>query len=358
MNQEHHLGVVPLGTDAFEILLVDDSPTVVRMFSDMLEGNGYQIRTARDGREALQRIAEQRPDLVLLDVMMPELDGYQVCQALRAEDGDYLPVLMITAPGDLARSLDAGADDFISKPPEPTELIARVKSLLRIRTLQKSLYAQYRQTECQNEQLQAQNQQLEAMSGQLQAQNQQLHEMATQLQILNQELQLLSVTDGLTMAYNHRHFQERLRGEVARARRHGELLACVMIDVDHFKQVNDTYGHLSGDEALIRLVEILKAGVRREDLVARYGGEEFALLLPKTTASRAQQLAERLRMAVEAENLELANGETLRFTISLGVAEHLSVGQDQDASALIDAADRALFQAKQGGRNRVVVGTI
>ncbi|HSH69239.1 MAG TPA: GGDEF domain-containing protein, partial [Deferrisomatales bacterium] len=161
-----------------------------------------------------------------------------------------------------------------------------------------------------------------------------------------------------TLAYNHRHFQERLRSEVARARRHGETLACIMIDVDHFKGVNDRHGHMSGDEALIRLVEILKAGVRREDLVARYGGEEFALLLPKTTAAQAQQLAERLRMAVEAENLALANGGTLRFTISLGVSAYPAVGRERDASALIDAADRALFLAKQEGRNRVVVGAM
>jgi diguanylate cyclase (GGDEF)-like protein len=355
MTEEHPPADARAPDHPYEILVVDDSPTVVRVFSDMLAEDGHRVRSAPDGRAALESIAAQRPDLVLLDVMMPEMDGYQVCRALRGQGGEYLPVLMITAPGDLAESLDAGADDFISKPPNPAELRARVSSLLRIRTLQKHLYDQHRRTASQNQQLQAQNQQLEAMSQQLQAQNQQLKEMASQLQLLNQELQLLSVTDGLTMAYNHRHFQERLRSEVARARRHGEPLSCLMLDVDHFKLVNDTHGHLAGDEALIRLVEILKGAVRREDLVARYGGEEFALLLPRTACPAAAGLAERLRAALEAEAMEVAGGATLRFTVSLGVAELSHDRPGLPPGALVDAADRALLRAKQEGRNRVVV---
>jgi diguanylate cyclase (GGDEF)-like protein len=343
--------------DKHEILIVDDSPMVVDMFADMFEGNGYHIRKAENGRAALERIAERRPDLILLDVMMPEMDGYEVCRTLRAQEGDYIPVLMITAPGDLALSLNAGADDFISKPPAHAELIARSKSLLRIRDLQKRLYEQNLGMHAQNEQLQGQNQQLEAMSTELHARNQELQAMTTQLQVLNQELELLTVTDGLTKAYNHRHFQERLRSEFARARRHHEPLSCVLIDVDRFKRVNDTHGHLVGDEVLVRLVEILKEGVRREDFVARYGGEEFALLLPKTPAGQAHHLAERLRAKVEAEALEVANANALRFTISLGVAEFLRGGSIQDPDGLIDAADKALFRAKKRGRNRVEVAT-
>jgi len=339
----------------YDILIVDDSPTVVCVFSDMLAGNGYRIRTAANGRAALERIAERRPDLVLLDVMMPEIDGYQVCRVLRAQDEEYVPILMITAPGDLAQSLEAGADDFISKPPDPVELNARVKSLLRIRTLQKRLYGENLRRKARNEQLEAQNDQLEAMSAELQAQNEQLQAMADQLRVLNQELELLSATDGLTKAYNHRHFQERLRSEFARATRYREPLSCVLIDIDRFKRVNDTHGHLAGDKVLVRLVEILKEGLRKEDFVARYGGEEFALLLPNTPAAQAQPVAERLRQRVEAETLETAEGETLRFTISSGVADYEISKPIRDPDALIDAADKALLRAKKSGRNRVEV---
>jgi len=339
----------------YEILIVDDSPTVVSMFSDMLAGNGYRVRTAANGRAALERIAERRPDLVLLDVMMPEMDGYQVCRVLRAQDEDYVPILMITAPGDLAVSLETGADDFISKPPDPVELNARVKSLLRIRTLQKRLYDENLQRKARNEQLEAQNSQLEAMSVQLQAQNEQLQAMADQLRALNQELELLSATDGLTKACNHRHFQERLRSEFARAKRYHEPLSCVLIDIDRFKRVNDTYGHLAGDKVLVRLVEILKEGLRKEDIVARYGGEEFALLLPNTRAAQALPVAERLRQRVEAATLLTAEGETLRFTISSGVADYEFDEPIQDPDVLIDSADKALLRAKKNGRNRVEV---
>jgi diguanylate cyclase (GGDEF)-like protein len=319
-----------------DILVVDDSRTVLAMVTDILENEGYGVRQAENGRVALEVVAERRPDLLLLDVMMPEMDGYQVCEALRGDD-DYIPVLMITAKGDLkdlVRGLEAGADDYISKPFDHVELLARVKSLLRIRTLQKRLYAQ-------NLELEAGNQQLEAL--------------ATQLDALNQELQLLSVTDGLTRAHNHRHFQERLKSEFARSRRYEEPLSCVMIDIDHFKSVNDAHGHPVGDRVLVRLVEILKEGIRGEDLVARYGGEEFVLLLPKTTADHAGTLAERVRERVESESVAGANGSSVSFTVSLGVADFRPGSAVREPDDLLEAADGALYRAKANGRNRVVV---
>jgi diguanylate cyclase (GGDEF)-like protein len=273
---------------------------------------------------------------VLLDVMMPEMDGYEVCEALR-RDTDYIPILMITAKGeleDLVHGLASGADDYISKPFQSVELVARVKSLLRIGTLQKRLYVQ-------NFELEAKNQQLEAL--------------ASQLDELNKELTLLSVTDGLTRAYNHRHFQERLKSEFSRAKRYEEPLACVMLDIDHFKRVNDTWGHPVGDRVLVRVVEILKEGIRSEDLVARYGGEEFVLLLPRTDAEHARHLAERVRERVEQDEFPLTNGDRLRFTVSLGVAGFVPPDVPETADALLHAADAALYRAKADGRNRVAV---
>jgi diguanylate cyclase (GGDEF)-like protein len=319
-----------------EILVVDDSRIVLAMVTDILEAEGYRVRQAENGREALERVAQARPDLVVLDVMMPELDGYEVCQILR-EDPEYLPILMITAKGelqDLVRGLEVGADDYVSKPFQPVELTARVKSLLRIGMLQKRLHAQ-------NLELQAKNQQLEAL--------------AEQLDDVNKELKRLSVTDGLTRAFNHRHFQERLKTEFSRAKRHGDPLACVMIDIDHFKRVNDTYGHPVGDRVLVRLVEILQDGIRGEDLVARYGGEEFVLLLPRTDEVRALHLAERIREQVAADGFSLLNGERLEFTVSLGVAGFVPGNDLMTSDDLLHAADVALYRAKANGRNRVAV---
>ncbi len=325
--------------DAPEILVVDDSRIVRTMVADSLAAEGYRVREAENGQEALAAVEASRPDLILLDVMMPVMDGYAVCETLRREEtgDDYIPILMITAKGeveDLARGLAAGADDYVPKPFDHLELVARVKSLLRIRALQKRLYLQ-------NLELEAKNQQLEALTRQLNA--------------ANEELRLLSVTDGLTRAYNHRHFQERLRGEVGRALRHGLPLCCVMVDIDRFKRINDSFGHPTGDRVLVRLVEILKEGVRGEDLVARYGGEEFVLLLPNTDAEHGAAMAERIRSRVAAESLDVGRAEPLRFTISMGVAGRRPSEHGLDADALLRAADRALYQAKADGRNRVVV---
>lgn len=306
-----------------DILVVDDSRTVLAMVSDVLTTEGYRVRQAEDGRRALELVGREPPDLVLLDVMMPGMDGYEVCRVLRQQP-EYIPVLMLTAKSDLedlVRGLDAGADDYISKPFEHLELMARVKTLLRIRTLQKTLVLQ--------------NQQLDA---------------------LNRELQLLSVTDGLTKAYNHRHFQERLKNEFARAKRYGDPLGCVMLDIDNFKAVNDLWGHPVGDRVLVRLVDIIKDDVRGEDLVARYGGEEFALLLPKANREHAAALAERVRERIERERVDVSPEGHLRFTVSAGVAAYDPAGPLQEADQLLHAADVALYRAKARGRNRVEMG--
>ncbi len=319
-----------------DVLVVDDSAIVLKMLTEILASEGFGVRQAENGRIALEMIQQARPDLVVLDVMMPEMDGYEVCRTVRQES-EYIPILMITAKGelqDLVRGLEVGADDYIAKPFQPMELVARAKNLLRIGALHKRLYAQNLELEAKNNQLRA---------------------LALQLDLANKELTFLSVTDGLTRAHNHRHFQDRLKGEFSRALRYGDPLSCVMIDIDHFKKVNDAYGHPLGDRVLIRLVEILKEGTRGEDVVARYGGEEFVLLLPRTGGAKAYTLAERLREAVATDGVALPSGELVRFTVSLGVAGFTPDGPIRTADELLQAADAALYQAKADGRNRVAV---
>lgn len=327
-----------LAQEIHEILIVDDSSTMRAMLNDILSDHGYKVRQAENGRMALDEVSRSRPDLVLLDVMMPELDGYAVCRALR-EDREYLPVLMITAKGDpqdLVQGIESGADDYISKPFEELELIARVKSLLRIRTLQKRLYRQ---------------------NSELESKNRELERLAQALDRANKELTLLSVTDGLTKAYNHRHFQERLKSEFSRAERYHTVLACLLIDIDHFKMVNDTYGHPAGDLVLVRLVEMIHESVRSEDLVARYGGEEFVVLLPETGGQRALNLAQRIRERVEREEFRISDKKKIRFTISVGVSHFEPGGTIKTGDDLVKAADVALYRAKSGGRNLAVLET-
>jgi diguanylate cyclase (GGDEF)-like protein len=318
---------------ARDILVVDDSATMRAMLADILIGQGYTVRQAENGRIALREVAAKQPDLLLLDVMMPEMDGYAVCRKVR-EERAYLPVLMITAKGeaqDLVQGIEAGADDYIAKPFQPMELAARVKSLLRIRELHGRLMKQ---------------------NTELEAKNRELGLLARALDNANKELTLLSVTDGLTRAYNHRHFQERLKAEFARAQRYGTFLSCILADIDSFKQVNDTYGHPVGDQVLVQLVSMLQSSVRKEDLVARYGGEEFVLLLPETSGPRAYLLANRIRERVEQTPLRLDGEVVIPYTISLGVSAFEPSGKYQSADELISAADAALYRAKQNGKNR------
>jgi len=322
------------GEDAYDILVVDDSATMRALISDILVSQGYRVRQAENGVIALKEMDVRQPDLVVLDVMMPEMDGYAVCRKIR-EERSYLPVLMITAKGeaqDLVKGLDAGADDYIAKPFQAMELVARVKSLLRIRDLHGRLFRQ---------------------NIELETKNKELERLARALDNANKELTLLSVTDGLTRAYNHRHFQERLRAEFARAQRYGTFLSCLLIDIDSFKGVNDTYGHPAGDQVLVQLVELLHAAVRKEDLVARYGGEEFVLLLPETSGPRAYLLANRIREQVETTPVRVDNQGPLAYTISVGVAAFEPAGKIGTHDELIQTADTALYRAKQNGKNRV-----
>src|SRR5262245_10579626 len=303
------------------ILIVDDHEDNVELLRARLEAWGYTSDSAGDGAEALKKIEESPPDLVLLDVMMPKIDGIEVARRVKANSNlPFIPIIMQTAldaTENKVEGLNAGADDYITKPIDFAELKARLTSMLRIKRLQEELEERERQL-------------LEA----------------------NERLRHMSQTDGLTGLDNRRHLEERLGEMFEHARRLREPFACVMCDLDRFKSVNDSHGHQAGDAVLKQFARILRSEVREIDRVGRYGGEEFMLLLPGTVLDAAVTFAERLRAAVERHTFAFDDG-TLRRTMSAGVAAwpHPRLGTCDD---LVRAADDALYVAKETGRNKVV----
>lgn len=319
---------------ARKILVVDDDASIRSMLHTMLELEGYQVLEARDGKECLEKVSFLEPHLIVLDLMMPNLDGFEVCQRLRKNvKTREIPVLIMSVRGnveDKVAGLGCGADDYIPKPFDPTEFIARVRAHLRKIDL-----------------LAEKNIMLERLAGKLAA--------------LNLDLREQAVTDGLTGLYNHRYFIQRLHEESARVVRHGGKFSIIMFDLDHFKEVNDRYGHLSGDAVLREVARLLQEAVRGVDSVARYGGEEFALLLPETTAGGAHIVAERIRMEVanhpfvEVTLKEKEQKRPIVVTISGGIAAFPL--HSEETVELIWKADTALYSAKQSGRNRILVWT-
>jgi diguanylate cyclase (GGDEF)-like protein len=303
------------------ILVVDDHEDNIELLRARLEARGYEVEGASDGQAALDAVTRTCPDLILLDVMMPKMDGMEVVKRLKANKAlPFIPVIMQTAldsTENKVEGLDAGADDYITKPINFAELEARVNSLLRIKTLQSDLAAREKE-----------------------------------LSELNGKLREISLTDGLTGVDNRRSLEERLGEMWQHSVRLHEPIALIICDIDKFKSVNDNYGHQAGDAVLKEFAQLLKSDAREIDRVGRYGGEEFLLILSGTVLDAAVTFAERLREKVEHHTFTYAGG-TLCRTMSCGVAAspHPRV---KDQEALLRAADDALYVAKETGRNRVV----
>ncbi len=305
-----------------KILVVDDVAVNVQLLTTYLTSVGYNVIAARDGQEALEKVVACNPDLVLLDVMMPKFNGFEVCERIKADETTRIvPVIMVTALNEIEdkiKATEAGADDFVSKPFNKLELLTRVKSLLRIKELHDQLNAKVKELE-------------------------EAHE----------RLRQLAITDGLTGLFNHRYFKEHLEQELYRASRHHSEVPLIMIDIDYFKRYNDTFGHPAGDALLRAVARILKENIRKIDIAARYGGEEFTLVLADTAKAAASMVAEKMRRMVETNAFEgLPSHQDGHITISLGVATFpLDATNPND---LIAMADQRLYQAKQRGRNQVV----
>ncbi|MHB8158594.1 MAG: diguanylate cyclase [Desulfocucumaceae bacterium] len=292
-----------------KILIIDDVPSNILILREILQED-YEIFFSTSGKEGLEIALSEKPDLILLDVMMPQMDGYEVCARLKADPlTRAIPVIFVTAMGEMedeARGLEAGAIDYIIKPIRPSIVKARVKNHLELK--------KYRDL-----------------------------------------LENLSAVDGLTGIANRRHLDGVLDTEWRRALRGSEKLSLIMIDIDFFKKYNDSYGHLAGDDCLRRVANIIKESVKRAgDLVARYGGEEFAVILPSADEENAYTLAEVIRENIESLKIPHHSSEISDWlTVSVGVATvipHIVT----PPTSLIGKADEALYRAKREGRNRVV----
>lgn len=303
--------------DNMSVLVIDDARIERQQIREILFAAdlGIGCFEAANGLEGLKLLLAEKIDVILCDLEMPGMDGETFLRMLASrEEGRGIPIILLTVHDDLAtkvRCLEQGVSDYITKPFAPAELLARVKIHLKIKSLQDKL---------------------------LQS---------------NQQLHALSCTDPLTGLSNRRQLMENLRSEFERSQRFGDPFALLLVDLDHFKQVNDTYGHQQGDFVLQQIAKLLQGQRRQYDTVARYGGEEFILLLPKTTVDAAHAVAERLRQQINKQSFpaELAD---LALTASIGVAA-TPHAQILNAEGLIRAADTALYAAKHNGRNRVEV---
>jgi diguanylate cyclase (GGDEF)-like protein len=295
------------------ILVVDDTVNTLELIATIL-GTEHKVLTAGDGETAMKIALQEEPDLILLDIRMPGMDGYQLCRLLKADPVTReIPVIFVTAMDEEreeAKGLELGAIDYITKPLSPPILRARARNHIDLK----------RQRD---------------------------------------QLRRLSAVDGLTGLANRRAFGEALEKEWRGAIRRNAAISLLMTDIDDFKQFNDAYGHLAGDEALRRVAKALEsAALRPADMVARYGGEEFVILLPDTGANEAALVADRLLLAVRRLAIPHEHSRGWQYvSLSVGLAS-ARPNREMNANELLDLADRMLYKAKTGGRNRVVTANL
>ncbi len=302
--------------DNINILIVEDSQTQALRLQIILENQGYRITTAQNGIEGLNLFKETFFPIVITDWVMPEMDGFEFCKTIRNQEmTGYVYIIILKtkdSKNDINAGFEAGADDYLIKPPDETELAARLKTAKRVITLEYSLRKQ------------------------------------------KEEIERLSVTDPLTKTYNRRYLSNHLPGAIKHTFRYSRPLSIIICDIDHFKNINDCYGHQAGDYVLEEFAQCIKNIIRDGiDWVARYGGEEFIIVLPETDLDSAKKAAERYRLLLSATEL-IYETQKIKITASFGVACLFPTeeGRKVNMDSMITAADELLYKAKKEGRNR------
>jgi len=296
-----------------DILIVDDDSSVRTPMNEFVKLSGYNSFEASSAEEAIDILKTNTIQVVITDIMLPEMSGFELTELIIKEyDSD---VIVITGYSDIysyEEAIKAGASDFIIKPVRFEELLLRLQKVLSER------------------------------------------ELARDRGRMMEKLQKLAITDGLTKLHNSRSFYSQLEVEVDRFNRYKRSLGLLLMDIDHFKKYNDTYGHLEGDKALVRIAQTIKSCLRKLDSAYRYGGEEFTVILPETSCEEAHNVAQRIKSALKAEKFMPQQGEEEKITISIGVTEYYP---GEQLSEFIQRADKAMYLSKEKGRNKVTTLT-
>ena len=291
------------------ILIVDDDPAIRDSMYEFIQMSGYQSSMVSSAEEAIELLKANTVEVVITDIMLPGIDGLELTDRIKKEyDVDVIVMTGYSGDYSYEEAISKGASDFVFKPVRFEELLLRLKRVLKERQLTRE-----------------------------------------RVQML-EKLKKLSITDGLTQLFNSRHFYSQLKGEIGRSNRYKHPLSLLLLDIDHFKKYNDTYGHLEGDKVLVRLGQVIKQVLRKMDSAYRYGGEEFTVILPETVGAEAETVAQRLRITVENESFAPETVEVVPITISVGVTEY---NPKEDIATFIQRADQAMYMSKQEGRNKV-----
>jgi len=291
------------------ILIVDDDPGIRSSMSDFIDFAGYKSLKAESAFEAIEILKANHIDVVVTDIMMPGMNGLELTDVIKKDyDSEVIVVTGYSGDFSYVDAIGKGASDFIFKPFRLEELLLRLKRVLKERQLAKERY------------------------------------------LMLGKLEKLAITDSLTNLYNSRHFYSQLELETDRANRYKRPLSLLFLDIDHFKEFNDTYGHLEGDKALFQIGQVISSCLRIMDSAHRYGGEEFTILLPETTGKKAVGVGKRIRNATESQRFNPSPGKIVNLTISIGVTQYC---HKEDIKDFVQRADKAMYLSKQNGRNKV-----